>query len=173
MATQENNIQDPQMVTEVTETPEECCSQEQAPDSASLELGEVKNQLLRLAAEYDNFRKRTQREREQLHGDVRSDAVACFLPILDNLDRAVEAPTTDTAFQQGIELINKQFRDVLSKMGVLEIDSLGKPFDPLWHNAVMHVEQEETGPSTIVEVFQKGYHMGDRVIRHAVVKVAN
>ncbi len=146
---------------------------EETPDPITLELMETKDQLLRIAAEYDNFRKRTAREREALCGGIRADAVALFLPILDNLDRAAAAPTTDTAYAQGVAMITKQFVDILDKAGVSEIEALGKQFDSNLHNAVMHIEQEGAGESEVVEVFQKGYIMGDRVIRHSVVKVAN
>lgn len=139
----------------------------------SAELEACRESLLRIAAEYDNFRKRTAREREALFGTVTAETVLLFLPILDNLDRAAAAPTADAQYAQGVVMISKQFTDILAKMGVAEIEALGKPFDSALHNAVMHVEQEGVGASEIVEVFQKGYVMGDRVIRHSMVKVAN
>ena len=151
--------------------PADCAPAEE--DSTSRELLETRDQLLRIAAEYDNFRKRTSREREAQYGNTMATAISLFLPVLDNLERAETAPTTDPSYAQGIALITKQFVDILAKAGVKEIEALGKPFDTNLHEAVMHIEQEDAGESEVVEVFQKGYKMGDRVIRHSVVKVAN
>ena len=137
------------------------------------ELLEAKDKLLRLAAEYDNFRKRTAREREVMYGTVVADTISMFLPVLDNLQRAETAPTSDPAYAQGIAMITKQFTDILAKAGVEEIEAIGKPFDSELHNAVMHEEREGAGESEVVEVFQKGYKTASRVIRHSVVKVAN
>lgn len=156
-----------------TTQPVESAPNGETPDPIARELLETKEQLLRIAAEYDNFRKRTAREREALFGSVKADAIALFLPVLDNLERAAAAPTTDQAYAQGVGMISKQFVDILTKAGVDEIEALEKPFDSGLHDAVVHVEQEGAGESEIVEVFQKGYKMGDRVIRHSVVKVAN
>ena len=136
------------------------------------ELSQTQDKLLRLMAEYDNFRKRTTRERETVYGMVKGDTAARFLPILDNLERAASTPTSDAAYAQGIEMIARQFNELLEKLGVTEIDALGKPFDSELHAAVMH-EENEGGESVVAEVFQKGYTMDGRVLRHSTVKTTN
>ena len=136
-------------------------------------LSESSDKYLRLAAEYDNYRKRTVKEKESLYGSARADTIKPFLEVYDNLLRgAAQYPEGDPN-RTGLEMICKQFVEVLSKLGVTEIDALGKPFDPERHNAVMHVEDEEIEESTVVEVFQKGFIMGEKVLRFAMVKVAN
>ena len=142
-------------------------------DAAKQELDAAKDRFLRLAAEYDNFRKRTTKERETLYGDASAAAVANFLPVLDNLERAANDACADEAYKKGIELILKQLLEILGKMNVGEIEALGKAFDPNLHNAVMHIEDDTLGESVVAEVLQKGYIMGERVLRHAIVKVAN
>lgn len=133
----------------------------------------LNDKYLRLCAEYDNFRRRSQKERESLYGDVKADTLKKFLPVYDNLVRALAQSTADEAYRKGVEMIMNQFNATMEKLGVSEIDCLGKTFDPAFHNAVMHVEDEEKGENEIVEVFQKGFLMGDKVIRFAMVKVAN
>ena len=128
---------------------------------------------LRLLAEYDNYRKRSQREKDSLYADIKADTLLKFLPVYDNLVRALNQPTEDEAYRKGIEMIMTQFNTTMEKLGVEKIDSLGKTFDPALHNAVMHVEDEEKGENEIVEVFQEGFRLGDKVIRFAMVKVAN
>ena len=136
-------------------------------------VAESGDKYLRLAAEYDNYRKRTAKEKESLYGSAKADTVKPFLDVYDNLVRgAAQYPEGDPN-RTGLEMICKQFVEVLGKLGVTEIDALGKPFDPELHNAVMHVEDEEIEESTVVEVFQKGFIMGDKVLRFAMVKVAN
>ncbi|NLD87668.1 MAG: nucleotide exchange factor GrpE [Clostridiales bacterium] len=136
------------------------------------ELSDTKDKYLRLAAEYDNFRKRSQRERDSIYNDAVAATVKQFIPVLDNLERALAA-TSDEATRKGIELTHKQFIDTLAKLGVKEIPALGETFDPNVHNAVMHIEDETIDEHTVIEVFEKGYIMGDRVIRYSMVKVAN
>ena len=128
---------------------------------------------LRLLAEYDNYRKRSQREKDSLYADIKADTLLKFLPVYDNLVRALKQPTEDEAYRKGIEMIMTQFCTTMEKLGVEKIDSLGKTFDPSLHNAVMHVEDETKGENEIVEVFQEGFRLGDKVIRFAMVKVAN
>ena len=136
-------------------------------------VAESSDKYLRLAAEYDNYRKRTAKEKESLYGSAKADTVKPFLDVYDNLLRgAAQYPEGDPN-RTGLEMICKQFVEVLAKQGVTEIDALGKPFDPALHYAVMHVEDEEIEESTVTEVFQKGFLMGDRVLRFAMVKVAN
>lgn len=131
------------------------------------------DKYLRLMAEYDNFRKRSQREREALYADIKADTVMKFLPVYDNLVRALEQSTQDEAYRKGVEMIMTQFVETLTKLGVTQIKSAGEKFDPNLHNAVMHVEDGEKGENEIVEVFQQGFMLGDKVIRFAMVKVAN
>ena len=131
------------------------------------------DKYLRLAAEYDNYRKRTTKEKEGIYADAKLDTVKPFLDVADNLDRAVSLFEEGDPHRQGVELIAKQLSAVLEKLGVTEIEALGQPFDPEKHNAVMHIEDESFGENTVAEVFQKGYQMGDRVVRFAMVKVAN
>ena len=138
-------------------------------------LAEQNDLYLRVCAEYDNFRKRTAKEREGIYSDAYIDALTQILPILDNLDRAAAYSTEDpeNPLAKGLELTRKSFVEALEKMGVTEIEALGKAFDPNLHNAVMHVEDENVGENEIVEVFMKGYIRGDKVLRYSMVKVAN
>lgn len=128
----------------------------------------------RLKAEFENYKKRTAREKEQLYTDILSDIVSMLLPVIDNMERAASSDSEDnTALMEGLSMILKQLKDILKKEGVEEIDALGNQFDPSLHNAVMHVEDESYDVNTVVEVFQKGYRIKDKVIRHSMVKVAN
>ena len=137
------------------------------------ELAILNDKYLRVCAEYDNFRKRTQKEKDALYGDIRSDVITSFLPVYDNLVRALETKTEDEAYAKGVEMIMNQFNTTLEKLGAEEIPALGQTFDPTVHNAVMHVDDETKGENEIVDVFQKGFKIGDKVIRFAMVKVAN
>ena len=139
-------------------------------------LGELNETYLRLAAEYDNFRKRSAKEREGIYTDACADVLTQILPILDTLERAAQYSTeadAETPMGKGLALTLKSFSETLSKLGVTEIEALGKSFDPNLHNAVMHVEDEAAGEGEIVEVFMKGYAKGDKVLRYSMVKVAN
>ena len=142
-------------------------------ESLREQVADLNDRLLRTMAEYDNFRKRSQREKESIYPQATAAAVGQFVPIIDTFERALAAPCSDDSFKQGVEMILHNFRDVLGKLGVEEFGAPGEAFDPDLHNAVMHVEEEERGEGEIVEVFQKGYRLGDRIIRHAMVKVAN
>ncbi|MBO1678683.1 nucleotide exchange factor GrpE [Bittarella massiliensis] len=137
------------------------------------ENSDLNDRLLRLSAEYDNFRKRSTKEKEGMFTDGVASALSQMVVVLDNLERAVDACQEDSDLKTGVEMTLKQFREVLEKMGVSEINPVGEPFDAQLHNAVMHVEDETLGESQVVEVFQKGYLLGERVIRYAMVKVAN
>lgn len=146
------------------------------------ERKEAEERFLRLAAEYENFRKRSQREKEQLYHDAIGDLLKDFLPLYDNLDRALaatdatkpeELSEAEKAMAEGVRLVHKQAYEILAKIGVTEIPSKGEQFDPNLHSAVMHEENPELGSNVVAEVFQKGYQLPDRVIRHAMVKVAN
>ena len=133
-------------------------------------LAEAEDKYLRLFAEYDNFRKRSAKEKEGIYADAYADCIGSVLPILDNLERAGKSENFE-AVRKGLELTTKAFEDALSKMGITEVETT--TFDPTIHNAVMHVEDETKGEGEIVEVFQKGYQKGDKIIRFAMVKVAN
>ena len=133
----------------------------------------LNDKYLRICAEYDNFRRRSQKEKDNLYGEIRANAVQQFLPVYDNLERALKQGTEDEAYRKGVEMIMTQFNATLEKLGVKKIESLGKTFDPKLHNAVMHVDDESQGENTIVEVFQEGFTVNDKVIRFAMVKVAN
>ena len=137
------------------------------------EKAALNDKYLRICAEYDNFRRRSQKEKDNLYSEIRANAVQQFLPVYDNLERALKQGTEDEAYRKGVEMIMTQFNATLEKLGVKKIESLGQTFDPNKHNAVMHVEDESLGENTIVEVFQEGFTVGEKVIRFAMVKVAN
>ena len=152
----------------------------EADDPLMAELESLKNQVaqqedkyLRLAAEYDNYRRRTAKEKESIWSEAKADAAVAFLPVYDNLERALKQDTADEAYKKGVEMTMNQLKSVLEKLGITEIEAQGKPFDPTLHNAVMHVEDESLGENTVAEVFQAGFKLGDKVIRFAMVKVAN
>ena len=136
-------------------------------------VADVNDKYLRLAAEYDNYRKRTAKEKESIYGDAKADTIKPLLAVYDNLERGIAQYDEADAHRQGLELILRQFTETLTKLGVTEIEAKGQPFDPGLHNAVMHVEDETAGENTVVEVFQKGFMLGDKVLRFAMVKVAN
>lgn len=142
-------------------------------DSAKAALSHQEEQYLRLAAEYDNFRRRTQKEKSTAWSDAQAEAALAFLPIYDNLERALKQQTADKAYAKGVEMTMAQFKAVLEKLNILEIPAVGKAFDPALHNAIMHVEDETVGENIVTEVFQTGFKLGDKVIRVAMVKVAN
>ena len=145
-------------------------SQEKELNETKKQLAETADKYLRVLAEYDNFRKRSQKERDSIYGDAYVDCIKNMLPIIDNLERVLTLDG-DERFMDGLKLIVNQTHDALNKMGVHEIEC--KNFDPNRHNAVMHIEDESYGEGEIVEVFQKGYIYGEKVIRYAMVKVAN
>ena len=140
--------------------------------AANAKAEELNERYVRMLAEYDNFRKRTAKERESVYSDAYLDALTNILPVLDNLERA-EGCEDSEALKKGLELTLKSFRDTLAKMGVTEIEAQGQTFDPNLHNAVMHVEDEAYGESEVIEVLMKGYRKDDKVIRYSMVKVAN
>ncbi len=162
------------------ESPEEAAGPEPEKEdlSAQLEQAQQEKQALqekymRLAAEYDNFRKRSQKERESLFTEAKNDALCAMLPVYDNVERALRQPCQDEAYAEGVKMIMRQLEETFQKLGVTEIEAEGVPFDPNKHNAVMHVEDESLGESTVAEVFQKGFMIGEKVVRFAMVKVAN
>lgn len=145
----------------------------QKADAMEKELKETSDKYLRLLAEYDNYRKRTQKEKEAIYGDTKASAILALLPIYDNLARALAQETEDAAFYKGVEMTMNQCKAAFESLGASEIPALGEQFDPKKHNAVMHVEDDSVAENTVVEVFQTGFAMGDKVIRVAMVKVAN
>ena len=161
---------------ENAENPQEAKAEEAKKEEKPSELDTVKEQLakehdgyLRLAAEYDNFRKRSQKERDSTYQDAQISTIALFLPVLDNLERAASAAEAD----EGVRMILKQFQELLKKCGVEECGKEGEAFDPNFHNAVMHQEGEGTGEPVIVQVLQKGYTLNGRLIRPAMVKTTD
>ena len=162
-------------VTENTSQPEaepQAETQPAADPQAEL-LAAAEDKYLRLAAEYDNFRKRTIREKESAWTDSKAQTVAAFLPVYDNLERALKQDTADEAYKKGVEMTMNGLKDVLTHLGVELIPAMGETFDPNLHNAVMHVDDESVEENTIVDVFQQGFKCGEKVIRFAMVKVAN
>ena len=138
------------------------------------QLDSVKDQYVRLTAEYDNYRKRTAKEKESIYQDAQIDTIKAFLPVYDNLERAAAAEGgEDSPHKKGLEMIFHQYQEILGKLGVTEIPALGETFDPEKHNAVMHIDDENYGENVVAQVFQAGFMLGDRVLRHAIVQVAN
>ena len=137
------------------------------------ELEETTDRLKRIMAEFENYKKRSGKEREMLYNSLLADIVSSFLPVIDNLEKAAEAKTEDENYKQGLELVLKQFKDVLTKFGVEEIKTVGETFDPEVHEAVSSIQDETKGEKEIVQDFRKGYKVGTKVIRHAMVVVAN
>ena len=136
-------------------------------------LAAEKDKYLRLAAEYDNYRRRSQKEKENVYSDGKADTVLQLLPVYDNLARALKAECSDPNFYKGVEMTMTQLLGIFEKLGVTPIEAEGQPFDPAEHNAVVHVEDESLGENLVVEEFQKGFKLNDKVIRFAMVKVAN
>ena len=128
---------------------------------------------LRLAADYDNFRKRTAKEKEQLYGNGKADAVEKLLPVYDNLERALNQPTEDAAYKKGVDMTMTQLVTILNSLGVEIFGEAGDAFDPNIHNAVMHTEDDSAAENTITQVFQKGFKLGEKIVRFAMVQVAN
>lgn len=165
---------------ETPETPETVPQPEQAeaPETPEVNPWEEKYNAerdahLRVAAEFDNFRKRTVKEKEASYGNGKADAVAKILPVYDNLERALKQETTDAAFKKGVEMTMTELVKILNGLGVEIFGQVGDSFDPNLHNAVMHTENEELGENVIAQVFQKGFKLGDKVVRFAMVQVAN
>ena len=147
--------------------------QPDALEQAKAAQAQEHDQFLRLAAEYDNFRKRTQREKDGIYQDAVADTVKKFLPVYDNLERALHHETADEAYKKGVEMTLTELVKILDALGIKPFGEAGETFDPQRHNAVMHIEDESLGENVIAEVFQTGFAHGDKVIRFAMVKVAN
>ena len=169
-----------QKQTQTTETPEnlETPETEEIPESTEVNPWEEKYNAerdahLRVAAEFDNFRKRTIKEKEASYGNGKADAVAKMLPVYDNLERALQQETADAAFKKGVEMTMNELVKILTGLGVEIFGQVGDPFDPNLHNAVMHIESDELEENVIAQVFQKGFKIGDKIVRFAMVQVAN
>ena len=156
-------------VTEATEIPEETPEVNEWEEKYNAE----RDAHLRVAAEYDNFRKRTLKEKEQSYSGGKADAVEKLLPVYDNLERALNQPCTDEAYKKGVEMTMTQLVGIFSGLGVEIFGNVGDEFDPNFHNAVMHTEDESLGENVISQVFQKGFKLGEKIIRFAMVQVAN
>ena len=138
------------------------------------QLDTVKDQFVRLTAEYDNYRKRTTKEKDTIYQDAKADTIKAFLAVYDNLERAAQSEGgEDSPHKKGLEMIFAQYKDILKSLGVEEIEAKGAAFDPEMHNAVMHIDDENLGENVVAQVFQAGFKMGDKVIRHSIVQVAN
>ncbi len=175
MKDKEKEKKEPQETPETEEKVSEDVSspeKSEEPDADAL-LAAEKEKYLRLAAEYDNYRKRSQKERESIFRDVKAETVTKLLPVYDNLERALRAECSDPAYKKGVELTMTQLKTIFDDLGVKPIEAEGAKFDPALHNAVMHVESEDHSEGEIVEEFQKGFTLGDKVIRFSLVKVAN
>lgn len=174
--TQEAETDQTEQVVQTDETEKTEQQQKQEPteeEKLRKELDESKDKYLRLMAEYDNFRKRSAKERLELSASVKGNTIGEILPVFDNFERALAAETEDTNYKAGVEMIFKQFGEMLTKLGVEIIDPLGQTFDPNIANAVNQIEDEKYGENEVAQVFQKGYKIGDKVIRYAMVVVAN
>lgn len=177
----ENQEKEMMEETIAEETVEETASAENASESSEKEMIEKEqydalyDKYLRLMAEYDNYKKRTQKEKDERYNLGAGDTIEKLLPVLDNIERALSAleECEKNTFSEGVEMVSKQFLEILTKMGMTEIEALGAQFDPNIHEAVMHIDDEAYDANVIVEQFMKGYKYKERVIRHSVVKVAN
>ena len=152
---------------------EETVAEETPVDPWEEKYNQEHDSYLRLAADYDNFRKRTIKEKEASYGNGKADAVAKMLPVYDNLERALQQETADAAFKKGVEMTMTELVKIFSTLGVEIFGNVGEQFDPNLHNAVMHTENPDLGENTISMVFQKGFKIGDKVVRFAMVQVAN
>ena len=170
---------------ELEELKAQLAAKDQELEALRAQLTADQDKFLRLCAEYDNFRKRTQkekeniyrarttREKERIYADAKADTVKALLSVYDNLERALKQDTADEAYKKGVEMTMAGLKKAFEGLGVTEIDAVGQPFDPNVHNAVMHMEDDSLGENTVAEVFQAGFKLGDKVIRFAMVKVAN
>ena len=148
-------------------------SLKQKLESQKAEIDDKEDRLRRLMAEFDNFKKRSAKEREALYNTLISDIAISLLPVIDNLEKAVSVKTDDNNYKIGVELVLKQFKEVLKSNGIIEIEAIGKTFDPQLHEAVGSVDDPALGVQEIKEEYRKGYMIGDKVIRHSMVVVAN
>ena len=157
-----NNTEDPKVVDETN------------PETVlASEYDELNDRYKRLLAEFENYKKRSAKEKESIYGMITGDVVTTMLPIMDNLEKAVSAKTEDTQYQDGVALLARQFQEALKNLGLEEIETVGKRFDPEFHEAVSHIQDETKGEQEIVQEYRKGYKIGNKVVRHSMVIVAN
>ncbi len=167
MEKEEKNINE----TEVQEN--EVQQNEEVVENIQSEIDELNDRYKRLFAEFENYKKRSSKERESMYGMITGDVVSKILPIMDNLENAANAKTEDTAYQDGVKLVMRQFSDALKSFNVEAIEAIGQKFDPELHEAVSHIEDDTKGEQEIVQEYRKGYRIGNKVIRHSMVIVAN
>ncbi len=149
----------------------ETVNQEIQKDNSEYE--ELNDRYKRLFAEFENYKKRSQKEKESIYGMITGDVVSSMLPVMDNLEKAAEAKSNDTQYQDGVKLVARQFQEALKSLGLEEIETIGQRFDPEFHEAVSHIEDETKGEQEIVQEYRKGYKIGNKVVRHSMVIVAN
>ncbi len=177
-ANEEQEVNQAAEAVEVTNTENSCDGCEGDEKDRKItelekELSDSKDKYLRTVAEYDNYRKRTVKEKSEAYSDATAKAIIEILSVIDNFERALSVETTDESFKNGIQMIFNQYNDILKKLGVEEIECINTPFDPSMHNAINQTEDENFGENTVCQVFQKGYKLNDKVIRYAMVTVAN
>ena len=175
--TEENIVADEQETVEETsnETVDEAASEKTPLEEAGETIANLSDRLMRTAAEFDNFKKRSSREKDEVYGNAVCDTIEKILPVLDNLDRAIistDENSDASSVLEGVKMIKKQFEDALTTIGILPIEAVGNPFDPEKHNAVMTAESDED-ENTVLEEFLKGYTYKDKIVRHSMVKVSN
>ena len=148
-------------------------SEQVVEEKENSEYEELNDRFKRLLAEFENYKKRSQKEKENIYGMITGDVVATMLPIMDNLEKAAEAKTEDSGYQEGVRLVARQFQDALKRLGLEEIETIGERFNPEYHEAVSHIEDPNKGEQEIVQEYRKGYRIGNKVVRHSMVIVAN
>ena len=175
MAKKDKETQEQQPEAEKAETPEAAQEPEKAPEANPFEekYNAEHDSYLRLAADYDNYRKRTAKEKEQSYSNGKADTILKLLPIYDNLERAMRQDTEDAAYKKGVEMTMTELVKIFTGLGVEIFGEAGEHFNPSLHNAVMHTEDDRVGESTITQVFQKGFKLGEKIVRFAMVQVAN
>ena len=173
MAKKKEEVLQNGVTEEVAEEKEEAVEETAEENEFEKKYNDVNEKYMRTLAEYDNYRKRTIKEKESIYPEAKAVVIEKFLPLMDNFQRAIDSAENKDAFYEGVVMLKKQMDELFVSLGVEEIKAVGEQFDPLFHNAVMHCDDEEQGENIIVEEFQKGYKIGDRVIRHSMVKVAN
>ena len=170
----DNNTENENKNVDVSSNNDENKTEEvDALTKATEEIKDLEDRFKRMLAEFENYKKRTQKEKENIYGMVTGDVLTTMLPIMDNLEKAAEAKTEDTQYQDGVKLVSRQFAEALKSLGLEEIESVGKKFDPQYHEAVSHIEDKTKGEQEIVQEYRKGYKIGNKVVRYSMVIVAN
>lgn len=172
-AEQEQEKEQTSATASASEQENQTQQQESKEQQLQTQLDELNDRLLRTMAEYDNYRKRSIKEKDAIYPQAKADTVEKFLPIIDNFERAMQAECADEAFKKGMEMIFQSFMKTMTDLSVEEIGKVGEQFNPDLHNAVMHIEDESLGENVVAQVLQKGYRIGERVVRYAMVQVAN